>query len=400
MKDKTCIYTCITGDYDFLRDVNQENDFDYICFTNNPTLKSNTWKIIPIENEGLDNIRLARKIKILGHQYIYDNYDCSIWIDGATRISGSIHDFIEQECSKDTLLSVFKHSLRNNVNDEALACVYNRRANHEEVVKQMNYIKEQGFLDDNGLVESTVYFKRHNDPLVKKTMEYWFDMILNFTTRDQLGFNFAIYKSGIPVHWIDKNVFFNEWFSWENHASKRDFKNARIYFGYPTDLESMIFKDTTLMYQNGVYTLELEVDHECDKILIHLGQAPLSKFKMIDTDILEPYELNYNCVNQVADYLILDNELLVIEINKEFEIGNKIRLEFSVEELSNNDILNVFKQVYYDKQYQQSLFDDLKKDNLAKEQYINNLEALALELKEIKESRGWRIFDKLRKIKK
>ena len=63
-------------------------------------------------------------------------------------------------------------------------------------------------------------------------MKYWFDLILRYTTRDQIAFNYAIYKSGIKVNWIDKNVFFNEYFSWDNHLSKKE--SARRLYTHAT----------------------------------------------------------------------------------------------------------------------------------------------------------------------
>ena len=42
MKNKICVYTCITGDYDELKDIKYvDKDYDYICFTNNKKIKSN-----------------------------------------------------------------------------------------------------------------------------------------------------------------------------------------------------------------------------------------------------------------------------------------------------------------------------------------------------------------------
>ena len=74
--EKICVYTCITGNYDDLKEVKiKEDNIDYICFTNNKELTSNSWKIIYIEDNSLDNHYLSRKIKMLGHPYIDENYD-------------------------------------------------------------------------------------------------------------------------------------------------------------------------------------------------------------------------------------------------------------------------------------------------------------------------------------
>lgn len=84
--NKICVYTCITGNYDKVNELPfKEKEIDYYLFTNNKSIKSNTWKVIYIEDENLDNIRLARKHKILGND-ITTKYDITVWIDGASYI--------------------------------------------------------------------------------------------------------------------------------------------------------------------------------------------------------------------------------------------------------------------------------------------------------------------------
>ena len=82
MSKKLCVYTCITGDYDNLHELEvQEKNIDYFCFTNNKTLKSKTWKSVQIEDKSLDNCHLARKTKILGHPAINGKYEVYVWAD-------------------------------------------------------------------------------------------------------------------------------------------------------------------------------------------------------------------------------------------------------------------------------------------------------------------------------
>ena len=79
--NKICVYTCITGNYDNLIEINKEKGIDYLCFTNNKKIKSKSWKIIYIEDKKLTNVELARKVKILGNE-ITNKYDITIWKDG------------------------------------------------------------------------------------------------------------------------------------------------------------------------------------------------------------------------------------------------------------------------------------------------------------------------------
>ena len=94
--NKICVYTCITGNYDCIKEIkNPEQEIDYYCFTNNRNIKSNTWNVVYIDNdENLSDVILARKIKILGHPIINQKYDILLWMDGSVTFNKSIKEFI------------------------------------------------------------------------------------------------------------------------------------------------------------------------------------------------------------------------------------------------------------------------------------------------------------------
>ena len=136
---KKCVYTCITGDYDEVKTFPNlnENEFDYYLFTNNKKIRSDFWKVIYIDNDGLDNIRLARKIKVLGHDILSD-YDITIWLDGASYPKMLISEFINDCCDlKKYCLVGFKHRERNCIYDEAITCVKVKKDKREIIESQM-----------------------------------------------------------------------------------------------------------------------------------------------------------------------------------------------------------------------------------------------------------------------
>ena len=52
-------------------------------------------------------------------------------------------------------------------------------------------------------------------------MEAWFDELKCNSHRDQLSFNYVLWKnSDIKVKYLDKNIYKSEWFSW-NGLHKR-----------------------------------------------------------------------------------------------------------------------------------------------------------------------------------
>ena len=95
---KTMVYTAITGDYDTLKEIKYiDKEIDYYCFTNNPKIKSKTWKIMSLDNpELLDFIRLERKIKILGCEEIFKNYDLAVYMDANIELRNQLVSLLKK----------------------------------------------------------------------------------------------------------------------------------------------------------------------------------------------------------------------------------------------------------------------------------------------------------------
>ena len=52
MVKKICVYTCITGDYDNIEELDfKESEIDYYLFTNNKNIVSKTWKVTYVDND-------------------------------------------------------------------------------------------------------------------------------------------------------------------------------------------------------------------------------------------------------------------------------------------------------------------------------------------------------------
>ena len=62
--------------------------------------------------------------------------------------------------------------------------------------RQMNRYKEEGFPANYGLVQTNVMIRRHNDPYSKNLMEKWWEELKDNSHRDQLSFNYAVWKCG------------------------------------------------------------------------------------------------------------------------------------------------------------------------------------------------------------
>lgn len=327
---RICVYTCITGNYDNLKEIdNKETGIDYYCFTNNKNIQSNTWKVIYIEDNELSNIQLARKIKILGHPKINKKYDIFVWMDGAVSFRKKIIDFINTYLKKDDVFVAFKHGERNTIAEEGKACIRFKKETKENVEKVLSFYEKENYKDNNGLIESTVFIKRGNIKKIDETMRLWFDMILNFSIRDQLSFNYCIYKTNLKVKWINEKVFDNDWFEWEIHNNKKTVvENYRVYFGDENDYDTKFDIQGKYRIKNNTYHFKIKIPNTTNSTVIKVTDVPCVIFDNIEIKNVDSkdYEI-FNCINY-KNKNVFYNDKSIIRINKELIEGDY--LEFSI----------------------------------------------------------------------
>lgn len=201
--NKKVIYTAIIDDYDSLKDPHYINeDYDYICFTDQD-FKSKVWKIVdlPIEIRTLSFPRINRCLKWLPHRYL-SQYDFSIYIDGSVQLLDDANILLEhnQEHKPITLLS---HNKRTNIWDEFYANFIQKK--DEEMLLQKTferYVDENVLQNHHNLYHQCVLMRYHNDDRTIKFDESVWDMICNYTFRDQLITPYIIEKYGIE-DWIN-----------------------------------------------------------------------------------------------------------------------------------------------------------------------------------------------------
>lgn len=200
-EDKIVVYTCITGGYDNIIEPSFITPgVDYICFTDNPAMKSKNWKIKPIPQElsGYSKVKQQRGVKILAHRYLSD-YGVSIWVDGAVVVRGNVKEFINTLDTAHYSVFIPEHPARKCIYAEKDACVRIKKIKGDEVTladKQMKRYKDEGFPSNYGLVQTNVMIRLHNDQYCKDLMEKWWAELKDYSHRDQLSFNYALWKIG------------------------------------------------------------------------------------------------------------------------------------------------------------------------------------------------------------
>lgn len=347
MKNRIAVYTCITGDYDNLHEIkDKEKGIDYYCFTNNKKIKSNTWNVVYIQDKKLTNVELARKIKILGHRIIND-YDILLWMDGAVEFKKKIKDFISKYLKKDDIFVAFKHGERKTVKEEIIACYKHGKEKKEKIKKIMKFYNNVDYPDNNELIESTVYIKRPKEKVVKETMKLWFEMILLYSHRDQLSFNYCAYKTNMKIKWINKKVFNNEWFSWENHDIKRKISRYKIYFGN----EQLYSMDNDIqgeyIIKDNIYSFEATSPCDCNEATIMIETTPCIQF---DNMIINKKSLSMHIYNyiDIDNKKIFYNEFPVVKLEGNIKKGDIIMFSCWMRPLTYNNIYDFVSKVSED----------------------------------------------------
>ena len=398
---KLCVYTCITGDYDNLHEIEHpEKNIDYYCFTNSKNLKSKTWKIIQIQNNGLTDHLLSRKIKMLGHPAITENYTDAIWMDASVVWDKKISDFIKTYVHNNTSFAAFKHNARTSIKDEAVACLQLDKDSKDKIIRTLDFLKRERFPDNLGLYEMTVFYKNQSDPKVVETMELWFNTIRTYSRRDQLSFMYAIWKTGLNVTPINLNIWDNSWFHTLKHTTKREIKNCHIYYGEPD--QNFDF-NRYFIYQyaqtGSTYHLNTVIPNDAKEIEINPCNIIGTVYQNISitpkpTNILYfgqiPYHSNTN---------VFCTSHNTIRIYGNFKKRQKFSFSIDMEILDKINLDGLVEKLWF--QYANSK-NQLESENaLLKSQNAeiqNALDATSAQLQHILNSKTWKALRRLKKI--
>lgn len=216
---KGVIYTVITGGYDILSKPEYiDSEFDYVCFTDDPSLTSDLWDIRYVENkEGLDMARLSRKYKILCHKFL-EEYDYSIYIDGKLQIIGDMKKYLELY-SRGKAMLCFPHFVRDCAYEEAKVCAALGKDAPEVIRNQMGGYAKEGYPSKHGLTDCACMVRGHRDKVLQQVMECWWEEVKSKSRRDQLSFGYACWKNRFSYDLSDlytyKNDFLRKSRAWE-----------------------------------------------------------------------------------------------------------------------------------------------------------------------------------------
>jgi hypothetical protein len=190
---KLTVYTAIFGDYETLKEpLFNTPSVDYICFTDKH-IESKMWDVRVVKTTEQTPRREARKYKILSHKYIEDTI--TLWIDGSKFIKSNPFPWIKKALGYCDV-HIPSHPIRNCIYEEAIRCLQVRKGNPLLIKQQVDRYKAEKYPKNNGMVHSTVVL-RNRTPDTIKLEKIWWEELSKGCVRDQVSFNYAVWKSNV-----------------------------------------------------------------------------------------------------------------------------------------------------------------------------------------------------------
>lgn len=220
---KKVVYTVLTGCQEIINDPfstlpnTGESPLDYerICFTDNPDLKSSVWECRLLDGYALQAFIECRRPKLLPHLFL-EEYDISLYIDNTVQLLVSPTLIFEKYSTNKSPLTCFKHPWRDCIYDEGEEVIRQEIDKEETVRSQLDFYEAQSFPKNLGLIAGTVLLRRHNDPDLIRVSEEWMAHVLNFSKRDQLSFNFVAWHHNFKPDFFEGSLVENSIIQWPN----------------------------------------------------------------------------------------------------------------------------------------------------------------------------------------
>lgn len=217
---KRVVYTALFGGYDILRDPDEISlGIDYICFTDDASLKSKVWRIVHVDSFLPPNI-MNRIYKINPHKYL-EEYEESLYIDSNIRVLSKL-DIIFSKYSECCQIAAPLHNIRCCIYSEAKEVVKKGKASESDVYAQLEKYRNDGYPTNNGLAEMNIIFRKHMNTEVIQLMQFWWEQISKYSKRDQLSFKYSLWRKSDAkfVYMFESSRNLNEFFMLEEHQSR------------------------------------------------------------------------------------------------------------------------------------------------------------------------------------
>ena len=187
---------------------------------------------------------------------MFEEYDVSIWVDGNVEIIGDLNEFINSHIKNNCYIYVPEHPSRDCIYEEEKAVLSMKKDVKKNTEQQINRYMLENFPKNNGLLQSNILLREHNNEKCIEIMVSWWEEVKNGSHRDQLSFNYISWKNpSVKISYMGKNISDSIWFHWnKTHQKHKNQKNLRKSVEQlRIDFENLIKKRKIKTDDIGIY---------------------------------------------------------------------------------------------------------------------------------------------------
>jgi len=203
------VYTVLVGEYEALKEPeNPDPRVRYMLFTDNPSLQTRHWEVVPLDTLGLSPRRASRLPKLLPHRYLPE-HDISLYIDASITLIEPDILSIARDALQGVDIAAYPHFKRNCVFEEIDECIQLGKVNLEKADAYCNKLQKEKFPRQFGLLENA-FLLRRSTPLMTRINDLWFKEYISGPERDQFSLMYVLWRACVPYALIDNTTNFRK----------------------------------------------------------------------------------------------------------------------------------------------------------------------------------------------
>jgi hypothetical protein len=216
------VFTALFGPTEALleQEVRQSSQSKFICFTDNPSLTSETWELVLVKPLfEADPRRSQRHIKICGHERLRD-FDEWLYIDNTVRLKVPPEQILEHWLEAADWAAI-SHDHNATLLEEFEANLTLKKDTSERVNEQLSdyYSLNKSILQNRPVWNGM--FARRNTEAVLAASKLWFYHVLRYSARDQLSVLVALDQfPGIRFKRFAERVRSSQWHDWPHRQNE------------------------------------------------------------------------------------------------------------------------------------------------------------------------------------
>jgi hypothetical protein len=264
--NRKAAYTFIFGDYDDLKAPSIVTPgWDYICFTDDPTLRSDVWDVRLSDrrrsDRRLEQKKFAMKHMILFHQFL-NEYDLSLSVGAHVELNCDLNDLMEEQFRSSDDMMICVHPERDCIYDEARVCKDLLLDDPKRIDAHMKRYRTAGYPKNIGLFATGIIARRHNRPSVRSMCEYWWKEYRIGSRRDQLSLNYAIWRSQpVKISAVEYDQQFTVRRNFILHSHKRRIRFDGTQMSIRPDYAEVAFSPQSTLSVTGDPRYTGHIDH-------------------------------------------------------------------------------------------------------------------------------------------